>query len=115
MNQLLKAQLKVCDRQGVSPDPPAPNLKLGISKNFSLEDFPINGLRHPADESTCGWFIWSGEEPSSAPDYFDPMHVKHVEDRYPEVAKYLALPAGWRFLFAPDYEDIWFDDSLFDI
>ena len=24
----------------------------------------------------------------------------------------LALPPGWRFLLAPDYEDVWYDPSL---
>jgi hypothetical protein len=115
MTELAKVQLKVCEKHGVSPDPPNPHLKLGISRNFSLVDTPINGLRHPAEEGTCGWFIWSGEELLADPDFFDPLHVKHVEDRYPEVAKYLALPAGWRFLIAPNYEDAWFDESLLDI
>jgi hypothetical protein len=31
------------------------------------------------------------------------------------MAPYLALPPGWRFLIAPDYEDVWFDESLLHI
>jgi hypothetical protein len=30
------------------------------------------------------------------------------------VSLYLALPAGWRFLLAPDHEDVWFDVNLLD-
>jgi hypothetical protein len=28
--------------------------------------------------------------------------------------KYLGLAAGWRFLFAPNYEDVWQDKSLLE-
>lgn len=33
----------------------------------------------------------------------------------PEIKKYLGLPPGWRFLIAPGYEDIWFDEALLSI
>ena len=44
-----------------------------------------------------------------APDFFQPLHVEHLFERYPRVLPYLALPAlppGWRFLFADGYEDV---------
>jgi hypothetical protein len=28
---------------------------------------------------------------------------------------YLSLPPGWRFLIAPGHEDVWEDQSLFDM
>lgn len=45
-------------------------------------------------------------------DYFEPCHVEHLETICPSVMPYLLLPPGWRFLIAPDYEDVWFDDTL---
>lgn len=39
-------------------------------------------------------------------------HTKHLYERCPEIAKYLDLPPGWRFLLAPSYEDAWFDVNL---
>jgi len=33
-------------------------------------------------------------------------------DELPQVLDYLALPPGWRFLIAPDYKDVWFDENL---
>jgi hypothetical protein len=109
---LAKAQQDVCVEYGVEPDPPNPLDKLGLSKNFSREEYPINGLRHPPDPGTCGWFIWSGEKLSDEPDFFEPLHIVHMEERAPEILPYLALPAGWRFLFAPGHLDIWFDSKL---
>lgn len=75
---------------------------------------PLNALRHPAEGRASGWFIWAGEELSDAADFFVPLHVSHVMDHCPGIVPYLLLPAGWRVLIAPDYEDVWFDQSLID-
>jgi hypothetical protein len=105
-------QLEICRKHSVPPDPPDPFTKLGISRSFSSREFPLNGLRHPAEEGTNGWFLWSGEELSNDPEFFVPLHAAHIDDRCPEIKKFLALPPGWRFLYAPDHEDVWFDESL---
>jgi hypothetical protein len=108
-------QAKICRDHSAPPDPPDPMSKLGISRTFSSQETPINGLRHPPDKGTNGWYIWSGKELSDAHDFFVPLHTFHLEESYPEIMKYLALPPGWRFLIASDYEDIWYDESLLDV
>ena len=106
-----REQELVCARFGVKPDVPEPLQKLGIApQTLHLE--PLNGLRHRAEGSTCGWFSGGGTELSHDPDFFVPLHVTHMSERCPQVVKYLALPPGWRFLAAPDQEDIWFDQTL---
>ncbi|WP_203899693.1 immunity protein Imm33 domain-containing protein [Virgisporangium aliadipatigenens] len=54
---------------------------------MSWTELPINGLRHP---------------------------LRHLVHQRPELMVYLALPAGWRFLLAPGYEDVWSDGSLLE-
>lgn len=76
---------------------------------------PINGLRHPPEGDTTGWYIWAGEELSTATDFFVPLHVVHLDEWCPGAIPYLGLPPGWRFLIADGYEDVWFDPSLLDI
>ena len=111
MQSVEAKQAAVCARQGVSPEPPSPFLKAGVGLS-TLGRQPINGLRHPPESGTSGWFLWAGEELSSAPDFFQPVHVLHLSERWPEVLPYLALPPGWRFLVAPGQEEVWFDASL---
>jgi len=113
-DELLREQMAVVARYGVKPLLPNPDEKLGIAEIVRSQQWPLNGLRHPKTSNTCGWYIWSGEELSSAPDFFVPLHVSHLEEWAPAVVPYLALPPGWRFLIAPDYEDVWFDESLLD-
>jgi hypothetical protein len=90
-------------------------LKVGISKNVRDGIWPINGLRHPLEGDTTGWYIWAGEQFSTDPDFFVPLHVEHLKEWCPLVLKYLGLAPGWRFLVANGYEDVWQDITLLDV
>lgn len=104
-------QTIICNKYGVEAYPPEPMEKLGIALS-TLGKTPINGLRHPIENGTCGWYIWCGEGLSDEPEFFQPLHVSHINEYLPEVEKYLSLPVGFRFLVANNYEDVWFDATL---
>ena len=105
-------QKDICRRYGVSWFPAPPHLKVGISRDARTGRRPLNGLRHPPEGDTTGWYIWAAEEFSTAPDFFVPLHVGHLEAWCPAILKFLGLPPGWRFLMAEDYEDVWEDPTL---
>ncbi|WP_110057607.1 hypothetical protein [Chitinophaga sp. S165] len=110
-------QVNICEKYGAEFVEAPYFLLVGITKNVETRDlYPINGLRHPPEGETTGWYIWAGEEFSEDPDWFRPMHVAHLSDLKPEVLKYLALPPGYRFLIGENgYEDVWFDGKLLGI
>ena len=114
MEGTTEGQKEVCGKVGVAPDPPSQFQKVGIALQ-TLHLTPLNGLRHPAAGDASGWFIWGGPELSQAPDFFEPLHVTHLAEYCPRALKYLALPAGWRFLEAGGHEDVWHDSALLDI
>ncbi|WP_262852937.1 immunity protein Imm33 domain-containing protein [Mumia quercus] len=89
---------------------------VGVSESLLTDswDWPVHGLRHPPRNGTSGWYLWTGDY-ADADDFFEPLHAAHLGERCPEVLQYLDLAPGSRFLIAPDYEDIWTDDSLLDI
>jgi hypothetical protein len=108
-------QRAVCERHGsVFLASPA-DLKVGISENARQRLVPLNGLRHPPECGTTGWFLWRGEELSQSPDFFVPLHVAHLETWCAEALPFLGLSPGWRFLKAGDHVDVWFDKSLLQI
>lgn len=104
-------QLAVCRRFGVEPMPSSPELKAGVSHNVKEGRFPVHGMRCQPDGETTGWYVYC-EPRSDDPDFFAPVHVKHLRDWCPIVIPYLQLPPGWRFTLAPGYEDAWFDDEF---
>lgn len=87
--------------------------KLGVALAIRDSIYPINGLRLPPEGDASGWFIWAGSgELSKEADFFQPLHVVHLEEWCAMALPYIGLAPGWRFLIAPDYEDVWFDASL---
>ena len=108
-------QKELCKKYGIPHCPSPNNLKVGIALNVRDGIVPINGLRHPPEGDTTGWYIWAGEELSDDPEFFKPLHVEHISRWCPGIQKYLGLPPGWRFLIVGNSEDIWYDESLLDI
>ena len=85
--------------------------KLGFASSTDGRS-PANGLRHPAIGDTNGWYIWFGQEFSTEPDFFVPLHTAHVYEAHPELIRLLGLAPGYRFLLAGTYLDVWFDPML---
>jgi hypothetical protein len=104
-------QTAVCRRTGAKFVESQSTEKLGIAMH-TIGRLPINGLRHPPEAGTCGWYVWCGEEGSAEPHFFQSIHVSHVADHLPQILPYLGLEPGFRFLIAPGHEDVWFDEKL---
>lgn len=115
MKSVIDQQRKLCKKYGAEWVEAPDGLKIGIAENVKSGLLPINGLRHPPQGDTTGWYIWAGEELSTDPDFFQPLHVSHLKEWCPQIMRFLGLPPGWRFLLAAEYEDVWEDQSLLEI
>jgi len=111
-HEIISEQMKVCEKyQAVWFGAPL-DQKIGVSKNLTSGEMPINGLRHPPENGTAGWYIWAGEW-SDANDFFEALHIQHLIEKYPQLLKYLGLPPGYRFqVDSNGYEDVWEDKNL---
>jgi hypothetical protein len=114
MTQPDPAQLEVCNRFGVQPLAPEPGELVGVARNIRSGLRPLQGMRYLPEGYGCGWLLWAGPDFEDDDDFFEPMHVRHLPEWVPDVVPYLALLPGWRFLIAPGYEHVWFDDALLD-
>ena len=107
-------QLAFCRERNADFVTASSDSKLGFA--FATEGKrPMNGLRHPAAGDTNGWYIWFGEEFSTAPDFFVPLHASHVYERYPDSARLLGLAPGYRFMLDGSYLDVWYDPTLLNV
>ena len=112
-NSHIENQKDICKKYNSKWRPINKKWIIGVSKN--LEKDPINGLRHPSENGTTGWFIWTGEYQETN-DFFQPMCAEHLLEKRPEIIKYLGLEVGFRFLAdKKGYEDIWYDEKLKEI
>ncbi len=113
-NQASIAQRAFCRQQGAEYVPTPASSKLGFATTTADRD-PVNGIRHPVEGDTNGWYIWYGEEFSDDPDFFQPMHAEHIYAERPELTRLLGLPPGYRFLLSGDHLDVWYDDNLLKV
>jgi hypothetical protein len=115
MNDPSMSQIEICRKFGAVFMPSPEGSRAGVAGNVCQGMLPINGLRHPPEGETSGWFIWAGESICEEDGWFKPVHVEHLVEWCPQVIKYLGLSPGWRFLIADGYEDVWFDSALLNI
>ena len=109
-NSHIDSQKEICTTHN-SPWKPI-NKKLNVGASVNLDKDSINGLRHPSEKGTTGWFIWTGEY-SEAKNFFQPICAEHLLQKRPDIIKFLGLDVGFRFLADKNgYEDIWFDENL---
>lgn len=105
-------QKALCGKLGVEFMPSPLGSIAGLSRKYRQSIGPVNGMRCMPGTGENGWYFWCGEELGQFDDFFQPVHVSHIVEALPRVAKFLGLPPGWRFLLADNYEDVWFDASL---
>lgn len=106
----------VCEWINVKSDKPKDDSLIGLAIETLGKGDIINGLRHPSEGKTNGWYIWAGEY-SSKDKFFTPVCYKHISNYIDNsILEYLDLPHGYRFLIDNyDYEDVWFDEKLLNI
>ena len=87
-----------------------------LRRGFALKQHAGKSLIHIGGNFPImpGWYAWGGEELSTDPGFFSPLHVSHIESYAAHLVPYLALPPGWRVLLAPGQEDAWFDETLLE-
>lgn len=112
--EIKHSQQTICAQYATQYSEPPLDTNVGLARSTKTQ-LPLNGLRHSPTETTSGWFIWCGESFSEAPDWFVPVCIAHLYEEMPEIAAFLALPPGYRFLVVGEYVDVWFDASLLNM
>lgn len=105
-------QRRICRAYGAKYFPPLLGSKVGIALQ-TMDFSPIHAVRLLPTETTCGWYIYAGDEWSEDPNYYQPLCVEHMEKHCPVALPFLALPPGWRFLTDGKGKlDAWFAEEL---
>lgn len=101
----------ICDQHKAPFSPPRPD-KLTVVSAGVLEGLPVQGIRYPSPDHMSGWWIttdlYDGNTKSLRRE-----HTYHVTAARPDLAKYLALPDGFRFNFSVA-EEVWFDEKVLE-
>jgi hypothetical protein len=105
------AQRRICAEAAAQFVPPRADRLAAISKGV-MEGASVFGVRYRAPEHMSGWYLTT-DEYDGDPSTLRTEHLYHVTSKRPELAKFLALPPGYRFDTSPQ-DRIWFDQAVAD-
>lgn len=99
----------VCEKIGAEFLAPQADRLVVISEGV-LEGDSVQGVRYPSPEHMSGWWITTDRYDGNLGSLKN-EHLYHLTAARPELARYLALPYGFRFDLSKS-EDIWFDADV---
>jgi hypothetical protein len=103
-------QHEVCSSVGAVFTPPKPDQLVAVARSV-FEGHPVKGVRYPSPEHMSGWWLVTNQSDGNAKS-LQTEHLHHLTSRRPDLARYLALPFGFRF--DSNGEDSWFDSDVVD-
>ena len=106
----LKGQNDICSRYKVNLMFPLIGQKIAVSKEI-YDGSEVNAVRYDAPSHMTGWYLTSNEFNGDV-NTLIVDHLFHLLKVRPDIAKYLALPAGYRFFKDELGDKIWFDEDI---
>jgi hypothetical protein len=104
-------QSEACRNAGADFSPPQPDQKAAVSVGVLEGDLPVWGSRYPAPAHMSGWYLTAERFSGDVKD-LRVEHLHHVTTRRPDLARFLALPAGFRFEVTKLGSTTSFDEEL---
>ena len=106
--QYWKAQHSICESYAARFEPPRPD-QLSVISQGVLEGLPVQGIRYASPDHMSGWWITTDQYDGNI-NSLKHEHTYHLTHARPDLAKYIALPNGFRFDLS-SFEDVWFDEE----
>ncbi|WP_143694913.1 immunity protein Imm33 domain-containing protein [Variovorax sp. JS1663] len=100
-------QTSLCNREGADFIPPRPDQMVVISDGV-YEGDNVEGVRYASPSHMSGWWLTT-DRYNGKIESLKTVHAHHVSAKRPDLAKFLALPNGYRF-FSPTGA-VWFDEK----
>jgi hypothetical protein len=101
----------ICSQHRASFSPPNAD-KLTVISAGVIEGLPVQGVRYPSPDHMSGWWITTDLYDGNIKSLRN-EHIYHVTAARPDLAKYLALPDGFRFNLSVA-EEVWFDQKVWN-
>jgi hypothetical protein len=105
-----KAQHQICNKVGAFFSPPIPDQMITISDGV-YEGDDVEGVRYPSPDHMSGWWLTTDRYDGNIKS-LKVVHAHHVTAKRPDLARFLALPYGYRF-FSPS-SDVWRDTKIIE-
>ncbi|WP_010604482.1 immunity protein Imm33 domain-containing protein [Pseudoalteromonas maricaloris] len=108
--EVIKVQQECCENYRAQYTPVDEEQMVVISDGV-YEGLPLEGVRYPSPDHMSGWWLTT-DEYNGDTSSLKTVHFTHIVEHRPEVAIYMALPPGYRFMLGGQEEHVWFDEEV---
>ncbi|WP_407477514.1 immunity protein Imm33 domain-containing protein [Acinetobacter baumannii] len=113
MKDILKVQKECCDHYEEKFFPVELDQLVVVSNGVLEGEIPIEGVRYRSPKHMSGWWLTSDKYDGDI-ETLKNIHFTHILEKRPDLAIYMALPYGYRFILGGEEEHIWFDENALD-
>ncbi|MEI8644369.1 hypothetical protein P4S60_01650 [Pseudoalteromonas sp. Hal040] len=110
INELTAVQHECCLNYKAKYTPIDQECMVVISDGV-YEGLPLEGVRYHSPKHMTGWWLTTDEYNGDISS-LKMVHFTHIVEYRPEVAIYMALPPGYRFMLGGEQEHVWFDEEV---
>lgn len=110
MRQMESVQKECCAHYSAQFCPVSPEQLVVISDGVYEGVVPIEGVRYSSPDHMSGWWLTTRDYNGDV-STLKTVHYRHVQEKRPEIAIYMALPYGYRFQLGGEKEHVWYDEE----
>lgn len=111
MKDILKVQKECCKHYEEEFSPITLEQLVVVSDGVLEGAKPVKGVRYKSPEHMSGWWL-TDDSFNGNIDSLKNIHFSHIIEKRPDLAIYMALPYGYRFLLGSNKEHVWFDEMV---
>lgn len=85
--------------------------QLVVISDGVYEGEPVEGVRYQSPDHMSGWWVTT-DKYNGDTDSLKTVHFSHIKEKRPDIAIYMALPFGYRFILGSSEDMVWFDEVV---
>lgn len=111
MKDILNEQRKCCEFYEANFIPVNLDQLVVISDGVLDGGKPVEGVRYKSPLHMSGWWLTTDDFNGDI-NTLKNLHFSHIIHKRPDLALYMALPYGYRFLLGGESEHVWLDEQV---
>ena len=111
LKKIIETQKRCCSHYSTQFVPPSYNNMVVISDGVYEGGEPVEGVRYPSPPHMSGWWLTTNKYNGDSRT-LKTVHYQHIIEERPDLAIYMALPYGYRFMLGGEKDFVWFDVEI---
>lgn len=109
LKKIQQEQMRCCEHYKANFLGATDNQLVVVSSGVLSPSKEVEGVRYPSPSHMSGWWLTTDEYDGDV-NSLQTLHFQHIREKRPDLAIYMGLPFGYRFLLGGVDEHVWYDE-----